>query len=395
MGDKVKQSSIISRWEADSRAYERGEGMRWQAPQCETCGNYVEGDALHCKSYVHENKPRYVLLSQKECPMYVSATHLMMTVQGERQEKLYGGLFGFCVGDALGVPAEFSTREEREQDPVRELRAYGTYHQPFGTWSDDTSLTLCLVDAVNRGFSLQTLAQNFVSFYEEAAFTPHGEVFDIGSSTREAITKMSRGWEMSECGGRTETDNGNGSLMRVLPLAFCGQETEERERIRLIENVSSLTHGHDRSRLACIFYVEFARCLLRGCQKQKALDDTIDFIRNNCSDTYAGELKNFSRILSKELLDTDEREIKSSGYVLDTLEAALWVFFRENDYRETVLRAVNLGGDTDTIAAIAGGIAGIYYGVGDIPRNWLENLARKEELYRMFEQFCRVTEEGV
>lgn len=395
MGDKVKQSSIISRWEEDSRAYEGGGGVRWRAPQCAGCGNYVAGDALHCKCYVGENKPRYVMLPQKECPGYVSDTPLAMTVQGERQERLYGGLFGFCVGDALGVPAEFSTREERKQDPVGELRAYGTYHQPFGTWSDDTSLTLCLVDAINRGFSLQTLAENFVSFYEEAAFTPHGEVFDIGGSTRVAIAEMRRGRKPAECGGRAETDNGNGSLMRVLPLAFCGGAMEEKERIRLIEDVSSLTHGHDRSKLACILYVEFARCLLSGCQKQEALDGATDFIRRNCSDAYAGELENFSRILNKELPGADEREIKSSGYVLDTLEAALWVFFQENGYRETVLRAVNLGGDTDTIAAIAGGIAGIYYGVGDIPKGWLESLARKEELYRMLEQFCRVTEEGV
>lgn len=395
MKDKVKQSSIISRWEADCKSYEAGGGMRWSAPQCESCSYYVPGDALHCKSYVSENKPRDVMFPKKECPMYLSGNPLALTVQGERQERLYGGLFGFCVGDALGVPVEFSTREERRQDPVKELRAYGTYHQPFGTWSDDTSLTLCLVDAINRGFSLKTVAGNFVSFYEEAAFTPHGEVFDIGNSTRAAIAEMRRGAEPAECGGRAETDNGNGSLMRVLPLAFCGKETEEKERIRLIEEVSSLTHGHDRSRLACILYVEFARCLLRGCQKQEALDETIDFIRRNCSDTYLRELKSFDRILSKELLHAAEEEIASSGYVLDTLEAVLWVFFQADGYRDTVLRAVNLGGDTDTIAAIAGGIAGIYYGVGDIPQSWLESLARKEELYRMFGQFCRVTEEGV
>ena len=110
-----------------------------------------------------------------------------------RELRLYQGLFGFCVGDALGVPVEFSDRCKRKADPVREMRAYGTYHQPAGTWSDDTSLMLCLIDAVNQGYSIQKAADNFVDFYKNGAFTPYGEVFDIGISTREAIEKM--------CGG--------------------------------------------------------------------------------------------------------------------------------------------------------------------------------------------------
>lgn len=104
--------------------------------------------------------------------------------------RVYCGLFGFCVGDALGVPVEFSSREERKNDPVREMRAYGTHLQPIGTWSDDTSLMLCLIDAINRGYSIQKTADNFMDFYRNGAFTPHGEVFDIGMSTRDAIEKF-------------------------------------------------------------------------------------------------------------------------------------------------------------------------------------------------------------
>ena len=175
-----------------------------------------------------------------------------------RELRLYQGLFGFCVGDALGVPVEFSDRRKRKEDPVREMRAYGTYHQPAGTWSDDTSLMLCLINAVNQGYSIQKAADNFVDFYKNGAFTPYGEVFDIGISTREAIEKMCGGESPVRCGGDSDLENGNGSLMRVLPLAFYGLRMEGPQLISLVEEVSSLTHRHRRSIFACILYVKFA-----------------------------------------------------------------------------------------------------------------------------------------
>ena len=336
-----------------------------------------------------------------------------------RELRLYQGLFGFCVGDALGVPVEFSDRCKRKADPVREMRAYGTYHQPAGTWSDDTSLMLCLIDAVNQGYSIQKAADNFVDFYKNGAFTPYGEVFDIGISTREAIEKMCGGESPVRCGGDSDLENGNGSLMRVLPLAFYGLRMEGPQLISLVEEVSSLTHRHRRSIFACIFYVKFAIRLAKGDSKEEALEVTIGFMKKYCSETCAAEREHFDRILSKRILGLTENEIRSTGYVVDTLEAALWAFFSGESYREIALKAVNLGGDTDTIAAIAGGLAGIYYWaageraakggtaeIGErtweedspvereagIPREWLQCIAKKEELYRMFRQFYKVCE---
>lgn len=333
--------------------------------------------------------------------------------------RLYQGLFGFCVGDALGVPVEFSDRNKRKEDPVREMRAYGTHHQPAGTWSDDTSLMLCLIDAVNHGYSIQKAADNFVDFYKNGAFTPYGEVFDIGISTREAIEKMCGGEPPVKCGGTSPRDNGNASLMRVLPLAFYGLRLEGPQLIPLVKEVSSLTHRHRRSMLACIFYVEFAIRLMAGDSKTEAMEGTIGFVEQYCAESYAVEWEHFERILSKEILELSENEIRSTGYVVDTLEAALWAFWSGKSYRETVLKAVNLGGDTDTVAAVAGGLAGIYHCVlgeqavkeapeeiregtqeGDgsaergegIPEEWLQCIAKKEELYRMFRQFYRACE---
>ena len=391
MHEKGKANSIYDRWEADVQSYRNGAKILTSSPQCETCTNYIKGDALHCKCYESERKPKYVLFPQKECPAYDNSNPIDLNIRNDRENKIYGGLFGLCVGDALGVPVEFSTREERKKDPVKEMRAYGTYHQPFGTWSDDTSLTVCLVDAINRGYSIKKVAENFADFYEKGYFTPHGVVFDIGNSTRDSIIKICAGNNPKDCGGKTEIDNGNGSLMRILPVAFYGKKLNGQELMKLTEEVSSLTHGHNRSKLACIIYVEFAIQIILGYEKEEALDRTIAFINHNCAEAYSDELRHFSKILSKEIVNVVEDEIKSTGYVIDTLEAVLWTFFHTDGYRETILKAINLGGDTDTIAAIVGGIAGIYYGLNDIPKEWIQSIAKKEELYRMFEQFCVVT----
>ncbi len=369
MSKNKKTSSLPERWELDVQSYKNGAKILASVPQCETCTNDIKGNALHCKYYDSLQKPNYVLFAEKECPEYDTNNPINVNIQNDSNNKIYGGLFGFCVGDALGVPVEFSTREERKNDPVREMRAYGTYHQPFGTWSDDTSLTICLIDAINKGYSIKRVAENFVSFYKNGYFTPFGEVFDIGNSTRDSIIKISSGKSIKDCGGRTEFDNGNGSLMRILPIAFYGKNLNGQELVKIVEEVSSLTHAHNRSKLACVFYIEFAIQISGGCEKEEALDRTIAFLNHNCENAYLDEFKNLKRVLSKEIIYAAEDEIKSTGYVIDTLEATLWTFFHSDGYRDTVLKAINLGGDTDTIAAIVGGIAGIYYGFNDIPRN--------------------------
>lgn len=387
MSGKNKQNSILERWEIDAKAYKNGAKNFISIPQCETCTNYIRGNVLHCQCYYCEQKPRYVLFPEKECNLYNNNTPINLKIENDKENKIYGGLFGFCIGDVLGVPVEFSLREDRKRDPVMEMRAYGTYHQPFGTWSDDTSLTICLIDAFNKGYSIKKVAENFVNYFEKGYFTPYGEVFDIVNSTKDAILKLSSGINPVDCGGTLDTDNGNGSLMRILPIAFWGQKLSDRELIKVVEEVSSLTHGHQRSKLACIFYVEFVIQLLLEKDKKEALDITIDFIQKHCDDSYSYEFKNLRRILEKHIIYLTEDEINSTGYVVDTLEAVLWTFFHTENYRDTILKAINLGGDTDTIAAIVGGIAGVYYGFNDIPNNWVQSIAKKEELHQMFKHF--------
>ena len=134
--------------------------------------------------------------------------------------KTLSAIMGLCVGDALGVPVEFSSREQLKRNPVVDMRAYGTYNQPAGTWSDDTSMTLCTLDSLSNGLDYKDIMEKFLSWYKDGEYTPHGEAFDIGMATSKALNKYASGEKPLESGGRGERDNGNGSLMRILPVLF-------------------------------------------------------------------------------------------------------------------------------------------------------------------------------
>ncbi|MDR3058955.1 MAG: ADP-ribosylglycohydrolase family protein [Prevotella sp.] len=308
-----------------------------------------------------------------------------------KNKLIHSALFGVAVGDALGVPVEFRNRDYLKENPVMDMLAYGTHNQPAGTWSDDSSLTFCLAESLARGYNLKDMGMRFVSWYEDNYWTPHGIVFDVGVATSRAIYQLMKDINPVMAGGREESDNGNGSLMRIMPLLFHVQYMDITERFRHIQDVSSLTHGHIRSVLACFIYIEFALQLVETGDKFKAFEKTRDivndFLHNNpiCSDN---EINKFHRILLnpvgdyeiKPIYEYSEAEIASSGYVVHSLEAALWCLFKENTYEGTVLRAVNLGSDTDTTAAIAGGLAGLLYGFEAIPSKWIDQLARKDDI---------------
>ena len=301
------------------------------------------------------------------------------------------GIFGVCIGDALGVPVEFRTRDELKRSPVTKMRALGTHRQPAGTWSDDSSLMLCLAESLCKEYNLEDIATKFLQWYNEEIWTPHGRVFDIGIATSQAIHRISKGTSPTLCGGTSEFDNGNGSLMRILPILFYIKNFPIKRRFDIIKSVSSITHGHIRSVLACFIYLEFALEILKGKEKWEAykiMQETIkEFLDYNpiCSQD---EMDKFHRILELKVGEYDlaplytlqEEEISSSGYVLHSLEASLWCFLNTESYSEAVLKAVNLGEDTDTTGAITGGIAGIYYGFENIPEEWVEVLVRKEDI---------------
>lgn len=282
---------------------------------------------------------------------------------------IYNSVMGLVVGDAAGVPVEFSQRDDYN---VTDMIGYGTYNQPPGTWSDDSSMTLATVESMARlgAISPRDIMNNFARWLYENEFTPYGEVFDIGYTTRVAVSNFKAGIDPKCCGGKKINDNGNGSLMRILPLAFtdCNDET--------IDAVSSLTHAHDISKTACRIYIHVARQLLEGGRLEDIIDNT------------PVERPEFDLLLLLKKLG--RADIKSTGYVVYTLESALWCLLHSKSYRECILLAVNLGDDTDTVAAVAGGLAGIIYGRGGtdgIPEGWISQIARKEWVEGIIKSF--------
>ena len=289
-------------------------------------------------------------------------------------------LLGLATGDALGVPVEFLPRGSFH---VTGMQGCGTHNQPPGTWSDDTSLTLCLADSLSRGFNLNDIARNFVRWRHEGAFTAHGDVFDIGISTAQAISRLKSGVAPERAGCAGANENGNGSLMRIAPLVFLIADKPETERFNITKAVSSITHAHAWSVAACFIYVEYLRKLLAGLDKTTAYTELQADFRNGRPYIDGGVTAKFDRILRHDVSALPESSIRSGGFVIDTLEAALWCFLTTDAYRDAVLKAVNLGDDTDTTAAVAGALAGLFYGLGAIPAGWLQTLAGTDDIYRI------------
>ena len=291
-------------------------------------------------------------------------------------------LLGVAVGDALGVPVEFQSRELISKSPVADMIGYGTYNLPPGTFSDDSSLTFCLAEALTQAFNLQRVADHFVNWLLHGYWTADGHVFDVGIATSQAIDRLQRGCKPEYAGGTTEFDNGNGSLMRILPLVTYLKDKERFERFELTKQVSSITHRHIRSVVACFYYLEFARKLLEGATKF----DAYDSLKTELSDFFSEqsiepeEVSLFGRLLAGNIHELPRDEIKSGGYVVHTLEASIWCLLTTDSYASATLKAVNLGEDTDTTAAVTGGLAGLLYGFESIPAAWLHKLARRADI---------------
>lgn len=305
-----------------------------------------------------------------------------------KNEKVLSGLMGLCIGDALGLVAEFKSRDELKLNPIKDMIGYGTFSQPPGTWSDDSSLTFCLAESLCSGFDLEDISKKFCDWYYKGYWTPHGKAFDIGITTKKSIYKIHMGENPEYSGGVDEYSNGNGSLMRILPLAYYLQNYED-DKFEIIHKISSITHGHIRSKIACSIYIEIAMNLLKGYRPYEAYEKMKPIIINYyTSKGYNKELGNFNRILKGHIWKLRRNEIKSNGYVISTLEASLWCFLNTNSYSNAVLYAVNLGFDTDTTGAVTGGLAGIYYGIDCIPPKWIDKIAKKDDIVRLSTKFA-------
>ena len=296
-------------------------------------------------------------------------------------DKMKSGICGLAVGDALGVPVEFKSREYLEMHPVTEMGGGGIHKKPKGTWSDDTSLALATMGGIikNGGaIDYDIIMGEFVKWNDYGKYSQEEgrPPFDMGITTSNSIMNYKNGISATECGGKGERDNGNGSLMRILPLAYVpGISYEE------IEGVSALTHAHPRSKIACALYVEIAKSMLENdFEISEHISRSCEKVRDHYGD--CEELSHFKAIFDGEYDVYDGR-----AYVIKTLEAALYCLLETDNFRDAVLKAVNLGRDTDTVGAVTGGLAGIYYGFDAIPSQWIEDIYQIETIYRLCEDF--------
>lgn len=307
------------------------------------------------------------------------------------QNKIKSVMIGHAVGDALGVPVEFCSREELETAPVTDMRGFGTYNVPAGAWSDDTSMSLATLDSIADGrVDYGEIMRNFVRWISDGAYTPTGEVFDVGRTSLAAIRRYLDDTTLSpvSCGGAEEYDNGNGSLMRIHPfslMAFYHSGVSSRWQ-SVIEEASALTHAHERSKLACKIYTLLLLHLVDIPTKESAR--TALAMAHNCYYKHS-EYGLYERLCSMNFELLPREEIRSTGYVVDTLEAATWCLLTTDSYRDCVLKAVNLGEDTDTVAAIAGALAGALYGYEEIPKEWRDTLINRETIEAMCERAGR------
>ena len=296
------------------------------------------------------------------------------------------GIMGLVIADALGVPYEFKSREKIKQNPCVDMIGHGTFNVEAGCWSDDSSMTLATLDSLQNGYNPIDIMNKFIDWYKKDAYTPFGEVFDMGMATGDAMDNYLNTKDITTCGLTSEYSNGNGSLMRILPICIYAvlQQLPVEEAIQMVHETSSLTHAHMRSKIACGIYYFLVKAIIEHNDSlpivlQKGITNAFNYYQEN------DELQHYMRIQYLNIFQQlPESTIKSGGYVVESLEASIYCLLNNNTYKDTVLHAVNLGFDTDTTAAIAGGLAGLYYTYENIPQAWLDKIKKNEYI----EQLC-------
>jgi len=310
--------------------------------------------------------------------------------------EIKAAIIGHILGDAMGLPFQFKSRSWLSQHPVDSMVGYLAFNKPSGSFSDDASMSLALLDSLSHGYQREDIMDKFVAWLMEGKYTQEGQAFDMGQTTSHAILSYNQGISVDKCGGKSYYDNGNGSLMRILPLLFYLRDQygnafiEQPKAIQVIHEVSALTHGHPIALMACGLYLSIANQLLNSVSKFDAVQTGLKlaFTYYDSDDTFLTYCLLYHRLRNlNEFIQLPIQTIKSSGYVVDTLEASLWCLLTTNTYQACIIKAVNLGDDTDTVAAIAGGLAGLFYGYDGLPPEWIKAIHHRELVDTLIEQF--------
>jgi ADP-ribosylglycohydrolase len=304
------------------------------------------------------------------------------------RERIAGGMWGLLTGDALGVPFEFHppllippVSEIELEPPSGFRRSHAAI--PAGTWSDDGAHALCLLASLLEcgRLDVEDLGRRLIAWYEGGYLAVDGKVFDLGVQTGKALQALRRGVPALEAGPADEHDNGNGSLMRVLPLALWHRGSDA-ELVADAHTQSRVTHGHQRAQACCALYCLWARGVLR--EQPAAWDVAVQTLE----DLYDREYPRHLAQLEFHIRPRESAPGTGSGYVVDCLRSARQVM-RAGTYEAVVRAAVALGRDTDTTACVAGGIAGVRDGVDAIPARWLSQLRGRTLAEPLIEALCQ------
>ena len=309
----------------------------------------------------------------------------------DRNQRIRGAIYGLLIGDAVGVPYEFNSPDELPSidliDMIPPQNFSRTYPRvPIGTWSDDGAQALCLLASLIHcnEFDDHDFMNRICNWYQYGYMAVDSKIFDVGIQTSDAIQSYLTGVPLSKVAKDDERSNGNGALMRVLPLALWHQGSNE-ELIKDAYAQSHITHAHIRSKLCCAIYCLWARNILQGEGINQAWEHAKQYMFNYCQ----GKPKELIE-LEKNIYVEHLEKSKGTGYVIDCLNSAYYVL-QTDGYKDIIKKAISLGHDTDTTACVAGGIAGLYYGFDGIPNDWIQQLREQEKVEDIFKKWLKIS----
>ena len=304
----------------------------------------------------------------------------------DMKDRYRGSLVGLAVGDALGTTVEF--KRPGTFEPVTDITGGGPFGLAPGEWTDDTSMALCLAASLleQQGFYPNDQMQRYVRWYREGYFSCTGHCFDIGNTVAAALGRFEKNGD-PYAGSKDPSTAGNGSIMRLAPVAlFYGAQPAK--AVQFAAQSSLTTHGAVTAVEACEYLARLIVGALNGDGKEKlvgAEDGQIQLLRDA---TYESSI---ARVAGGSFREKSPPDIKGTGYVVESLEAALWAFWSTDSFEDGALAAVNLGDDADTTGAVYGQLAGAYYGIDAIRSDWVEKIAMRDDIVAMADRLAEAT----
>ncbi len=295
-------------------------------------------------------------------------------------QKFKDGLIGLAIGDAMGLPVINMSRDILLTNPITEMVGGGEYNCLKGTWSIPTELTLAVRESLEKHGYLdkQSIMHRLIDV-DNDVYAIEKDTFSLGNTTKKAIEKNKSGSDLDSCGNIDLNENGSGALLMMYPVAYYAYQNKLKETdvYELVKDITSITHNHEINIIGCYIYTMYLLFLLRGKDKYASLS-----MLQCCDFSYFEEeyLDLYSRILKTSLKDISIDNIVTNGYIVSSLESALYVLLNSENYSQSILGAINLGGKTNITSSLVGCMAGIIYTENDIPDDWLRSLRGKDIL---------------